>query len=215
MVLAGLFFYLAKKYAQDDTKGIQIKTESHKKDKNISTVTSDHAIETILSAPKQKNDMQKAKHLEEDDKQITMYEILTLDEAKLTTKVRKNIQPVASIRISNTITNELTPNNVILFSDIEGVDYPIRISDVKKHNDGSVTATGSYEDEGISYTTTITQSENESFITLSSAQGLYEIEAINGVGYIYRADEIRRTIQKHNFNDFIVLPIPKQPTSSR
>ena len=215
MILVGLFLYISNKSAKDNSKNMEFKTESHEKDKNVSTIKTGKTIVNILSTPMQTNDTQKAKNLEEDKKRITMYEILSLDEAKLTTKVRKNIQPVAAISIKNTIMEELTPDNVILFSDIEGVDYPIRISEINKHNDGSITATGSYEDEGITYTTTITQSKNESFITLSSAQGLYEIEASNGVGYIYRADEIRKTIQKQNFNDFIVLPIPKKPTLSR
>lgn len=138
-----------------------------------------------------------------------IYENISLDEAALKGQARKNITPIAAIRMIDHPVGTLQPNDTILIPDIEGIDYPIHITDVKKHSDGSVTTTGSYNDEGIKYTTTITRSQKESFINLSTAQGSYEIETRKGVGYIYKTQSIRRQMHNTNLNDRIVLPLPK------
>jgi hypothetical protein len=141
-----------------------------------------------------------------------MYETLSIDEAKLVTAPRKHITPIAAIRIDNDVNAGLKPHDTLLLPDINGIDYTLKVSYVQKHADGSITTTSSYVDEGIKYTTTITQSDNESFISLSSAQGLYEIETSNGVGYIYQTNDIRKQMQRPNVNDVIILPIPEKIT---
>lgn len=199
LISAGIFLYIS------EGQSIRSKKKPQQSDKNI-TISKIHQHTTkITQMPKVQVD-------EKDDREeVSMYKMISVEEAKLTTKARKNMQPVAAIQLNQSIENELVPNNTIYFSDIEGADYPIRLSEIKKNNDGSLTATGAYEDEGITYTTTITYSDNVSFITLSSSQGLYEIETSNGVGYIYRADEIRKQIKNPSPSDFILLPVPKAP----
>jgi len=142
-----------------------------------------------------------------------LYEILTVEEAKLTTKPRKNIDPIEAISLSNTNTEELKVNDTLTLPNIEGIDYTIVISSIVKNSDNSHSFTGQFKDEGISYTTTITKSTQSSYITLSTPQGIYEIETENGIGYIYKTSDIRKHLQKPNVNDVIVLPIPKKSTN--
>ncbi len=147
---------------------------------------------------------------------MPIYETISLEEAELEFKSRKNITPVAAIRINNHNIGTLQPNDPLLLPDIDGIDYLIHITNVNKNSDGSMTTTGSYSDEGIKYTTTITQSQKVSFINLSTAQGSYEIETQNGIGYIYKTESIRKQMQNTNLNDMIVLPTPtkKMPIKS-
>ena len=168
------------------------------------------AISPSIKIPTVQTTHKKDKELEDTPKETTMFEILSLAEAKLITIPRKHITPVAAIRMNNDVNTELNPNNTILLPDINGIDYTLQISHVQKNADGSVTTTSSYVDEGIKYTTTITQSDNESFISLSSAQGLYEIETSNGVGYIYQTNDIRKQMQRPNVNDVIILTVPEK-----
>jgi len=149
--------------------------------------------------------------LETANEKMYIYETLSIEEASLTTKPRKNITPVGAIRMPSNSMATLTPNDTFTLKDIEGADYTMTISGIQEHDDGSVTKTGQFTDEGIIYTTTITQAEHSSFITLSTPQGLYEIETSNEVGYIYRTDTIRKQMQNTKINDVIVLPIPKVP----
>lgn len=149
--------------------------------------------------------------VETKNEEMYIYETLSIEEASLTTKPRKNIAPVGAIRMPSNSMATLTPNDTFTLRDIEGVDYTMTISSIQEHNDGSVTKTGQFTDEGITYTTTITQAENSNFITLSTPQGLYEIETSNEVGYIYRTDTIRKQMQNTKISDVIILPIPKAP----
>jgi hypothetical protein len=149
--------------------------------------------------------------IDHSSKQLNIYEPLSLDEARLTTKARHNINPVGAIRIHSNRLNNLRYNDPFMINDIEGNDYTMTVSNIQKHSDGSVTTTGIYHDEDIRYTATITHSDQESFITLSTPQGIYEIESSNHVGYIYRSDTMRRKMQDTTISDVIVLPIPKAP----
>jgi len=134
-----------------------------------------------------------------------------MEEAQLTIKPRKYIQPVGAIHLNNTHLTSLKYNDTFVLTDIEGIDYTMTVADIQKHNDESITTTGIYHDEGITYTTTITHTDQESFITLSTPQGIYEIETKDGIGYIYRSDAIRRQMHDSTKKDVIVLPIPKAP----
>jgi hypothetical protein len=136
----------------------------------------------------------------------SMYKILSMEEAISVTKPRRNITPITAIEIE---TKQLKKNDILKLPDIEGVDYEITITSIQT-NASSITSTGSFTDEGIKYSTTITQSNNESFITLSTPKGTYEIETRNGVGYIYSTQDIRKHLQKGTKDDVIILPIPKE-----
>ena len=144
--------------------------------------------------------------------EIDIYETLSIEEAQLTTEPRKNIPPIGAIRIKSNVMDDLRQNDTFNLNDIEGIDYTMTISKIQKNSDGSITTTGEYSDEGITYTTTITQTDKVSYMTISTPQGIYEIETKNDVGYIYRTDTMRRQMQNTRKNDVIVLPIPKSPT---
>jgi hypothetical protein len=152
------------------------------------------------------------KHDTHDTKVYTMYETLTIEEASLTIKPRSYVSPISAIHIEQQPTSTQKVGDTLSFPNIEGHDYSITISSIYHNNDGSTTTTGSYQDEGIQYTTTITQTQDESYINLSTAQGLYEMESSNNVGYVYRTDAIRKSMQDPNVNDFILLPPPNSST---
>ena len=168
-------------------------------------------IQKVNTLPLPIEEKQMPKTLELKSAQSDIYEILSIEEASLTTQPRDNIVPVGAIRMPNNSMATLTYKDTFVLKDIEGIDYTMTISNIEEHNDGSVTKTGQFTDEGITYTTTITQVKNTSFITLSTPQGLYEIETNNEVGYIYRTDTMRKQMQNTKINDVIVLPIPKAP----
>jgi len=202
-----LFFLLIYVYSsgtkeiekESNTKPIQFNT---KENKTFETPTK-HSRE------KSKKSSTPKKTLLSEQKNITIYDSLSLEEAQMTTKVRKHIKPVSAIQMKPNTLKQLRIKDTIVLADIEGVDYPLTVTHIQTHSDGSVTTTGSYVDEGISYTTTMTQSDHESFISLATAQGLYEIETNNGVGYVYKTSDIRKQMQQSTANDVIILPIPQ------
>lgn len=169
-------------------------------------------LKKVLTTPAvQREKTHKIQAEQKKEEPMHIYKILSIEEAKLTTKPRKNITPVGAIRMPNNNMKTLHTQDTFILTDIEGIDYTMKISNIQKNNDGSITSTGQFSDEGITYTTTITQVENESYISLSTPQGLYEIETSNEVGYIYRTDTMRKQMQNTKISDVIVLPIPKAP----
>lgn len=206
LTLLGLLFY---------TTQSKENTLTHKDKKNrISKKTIQHASQDKIKSKPIKKESYKRKDIENqkeekeqrETKKIMMYETLSSDEASLRSKPRQAIAHVSAIAIQR---QTLQVKDSLIFPNIEGFDYNIKISHVMHNNDGSTSTTGAYVDEGITYTTTITQSDTESFISLATAQGLYEIEASNGVGYIYRTDAIRQHLQSKPLNDTIILPLLK------
>lgn len=141
---------------------------------------------------------------------VTMHTIISMEEARSQTSPRKNITPVAAIEMQTEQLEKLKVNDTLKLPDIDGFDYSIKITSVQSNNDGSISITGAYRDEGINYTTTITQSEQETFINLPTPRGSYEIETSHGVGYIYATKDIRKQLQRRHTNDVIIRPIPKR-----
>jgi len=179
--------------------------------KYIPLVTSPDEVIPVKSKPDKPKKEKTVKTVKRSSQDKFIYETITIEEAELKVQARKNITPIAAIEMRDYSIGTLQPDDTLLMPDIEGIDYTIKVTNVVKNSDGSITATGSYSDEGIRYTTTITRSQKVSFINLSTAQGSYEIETRNGVGYIYKTQSIRKQMQDTHLDDRIVLPLPKKP----
>ena len=212
VLLLGLGLFYTQPQEQK-TKKIQIKKEvlvmPNQGQKKENATSEMRTKKTIKPTIKQKTVSTSPKKQEVSHTHTLLYEPLSIEEAKLSTPPRKHITPIGAIRIKQTM-SQLQPNDTLTLSDVEGSDYTLTIQSIYKNNDGSTSTTANYADEGITYTTTITQSEKSSFITLSTANGLYEIETDKETGYIYRTDTIRKQLQSRTPNDVIILPIPKE-----
>jgi hypothetical protein len=138
-------------------------------------------------------------------KTLEIYEVISMLEASMGYKPRPFIKPTTAIRMNR---DNLEVGDTLILPDLEGTDYTVIISAISTNNDGSKSITGSYSDEGISYTTTMTQSSTVSFVTLATAQGSYEIATYNGIGYVYRTQDIRKHLQPSPKNDGIILDLP-------
>jgi uncharacterized protein YxeA len=140
----------------------------------------------------------------------TLYETISSDEARVTTKPRKNVPHVSAIKLNSSL-DKLNQGDNIQLPDIEGVDYDIIVTHIQDHNDGSKSVTGNFSDEDITYTATITTSQKSIYITLSTPNGTYEIEGNNNIGYIYRSDTIKKHLFSPRKTDVVILPITTAP----
>ena len=144
-----------------------------------------------------------------------LYNTLPLDEARLSTKEKRHIKPVSAISLNTDTFTSMQKGDTLTLPDIEGLDYTLTVIDVQTYENGATSTTAKYEDEGVTYTTTITHSTDETFITLATAQGLYEIETEAGTGYVYNSSDIRKQLQRSHGNDVVILPIPKKPITKK
>jgi len=139
-----------------------------------------------------------------------LYETLPLEEADIISKEKRHIKPVTAITLNTDTFSSLQTGDTLTLPDIDGIDYTLTVVDVQTYDNGATSTTAKYEDEGVTYTSTITHSANETFITLATAQGMYEIEAEQGTGYVYDSSHIRKQMQRPDKSDVIVLPVPKR-----
>jgi hypothetical protein len=138
-----------------------------------------------------------------------LFQLLSLEEAKLDHPPRKHITPIAAISLTNLSFASLKPKESLLLPDIDGNDYKITIRTVK-HSSTITSIYAQYNDEGISYATTITQGDKTGYISLSTPEGSYEIETENGIGYLYKTQEIRKHLHTSHKNDMILFPLPSK-----
>jgi len=139
-----------------------------------------------------------------------LYKTLSIEEAQLSTKQKRGVKALSAFRLNTDIFTNIKKGDTVTIPDIEGLDYTLVIKDVQTYKNGSTSTTAQYEDEGVLYTTTITHSLRETFITLATPKGVYEMETERAIGYVYKSSDIRKKFQKSNINDAIVLPIPKR-----
>ena len=219
LLFGTIVFYKSKSQTQKAVLNQDI-LRKKSQDNNLSIIKKE--IEKNSSQPFNKNKIKINKHIpkqekttqeEPKQKETTLLKALSMDEAILTTQARKNIKPISAIRIVNNGLSTLHKEDTLLLPNIDGNDYKITIVHTQKNRNGSSSLTGKLEDENIGYTTTITQSEQSTFVTLSTPQGLYEIETQNGVGYVYDTKDIRKQLHRNHESDVIMLPIPNINTS--
>ena len=144
-----------------------------------------------------------------------LYKTLSLEEAQLSTKQKRHINPLSAITLNTDAFTNMQKGDILTLPNIEGLDYTLTVIDTQTYDNGATSTTAQYEDEGVTYTTTITHSKDETFITLSTAQGLYEIETEAGTGYVYNSSDIRKKLQKPHGNDVVILPIPQKPVTKK
>jgi hypothetical protein len=63
-------------------------------------------------------------------------------------------------------------------------------SDKIIHKDGSTSITGNLINSNKKYSVVLTQGKNSSFGSLTTPEGTYEIEVLNGKGYVYSVNDI-------------------------
>ena len=137
----------------------------------------------------------------------TLFKTLSLEEANILSKEKREIEPVGAIRLNEDVFHALKKGDSLTLTDIDGLDYTLEVIDIQTHEDGSSSTTANYKDEGVTYTTTITHSANESFITLATAEGMYEIEVEQDIGYVYNSSHIRKHMQTSHTSDVTILTI--------
>ncbi len=148
------------------------------------------------------------KNISNNNEAISFYQLINIEETSFVSQNYKEVPPIAAIQLEASL-QKLKNGDTLILPDIEGDDYILHIVDHDVNPNHSISATASFQDEGITYTTTITQSDKSTYITLSTPQGIYEIETKGNTGYIYKSSDIKKALQTSQESDVIIVPIPK------
>ena len=113
------------------------------------------------------------------------------------------VKPLSTIAFDTTILKNLEPNDEIVLPPIEGQSYTLRITKKRVHNNGNIILKASLQNNSEEYTTTITHGKKLSYATISTPEGIYQIEAMAGEGYLYAVRDIDHALVNYNQSDMI------------
>lgn len=214
LLLVLLLKYGIEMQAHEDTGHTESTNPHIKRQQSMKKVS---APATLHTAPEKTEDRPSARISEKNsNKKDTssahlLYTTVSPQEALLHTPQKRDIEPVAAIALNTELFGKVRKGDILSLPDIEGLDYTLTVVGMQTFKNGATSLRAQYQDEGVTYTTTITHSDKETFITLSTSQGLYEIEAETDTGYIYRSSDISKELQKSHKDDVTILPVPKKP----
>ena len=120
---------------------------------------------------------------------------LTLDE-RVTVKQPITFHPES--------VEQVTVGTQVQFSLPEGDHFSATVEKVKISNNGNRSWSGHLDGFGKSYPVVFTSGNNSGFATITTPNGSYSIESINGSGWIYKNPMVRH-LTKPGVNDFLLI----------
>ncbi|CAA6806880.1 MAG: Unknown protein [uncultured Sulfurovum sp.] len=104
---------------------------------------------------------------------------------------KKLVAPVLGIKITENSIAKLSVGDVIKLPALGQVQYEAEITKVLTHKNGSTSATGNLiGDQNEKHSIILTEGKSTSYASISTPEGAFEIETIDGVGYVYSVKDI-------------------------
>ena len=175
---------------QEEKHTIQVKNSSNTTpittiEEQIKTVTPNNSHFDMQETGEETTDI-----IEESVSTISPFTEESIDDMKLETQPLQGIDPIAAISMEkNSITHSKIGDTILLPS-IEGSNYEMIVKDKSTSATGNVSIHGDYMENGITYHSILTEGKGASFISMTTPTGTYEINLIQGKGYIYASSEI-------------------------
>ncbi len=116
---------------------------------------------------------------------------------------KDGIEPLSAIEIKKDSISKVKIGDTITLPFVDDAKYRAKISDKIIHKDGSTSITGNLINRDKKYSVVLTQGKNSSFGSLTTPEGTYEIEVLNGKGYVYSVNDIDKKRIDYSKEDVI------------
>ena len=134
------------------------------------------------------------------------FEDVDMDEMKTILVPKKGVEPRGAFRLPSGTIKNLKVGDAVTLPEIDGQQYIVHVIRREVNSNQSVTIKASIEGESSRYYSLMTEGEKTSFITVTLPEGVYEMETVNGDGYVYNANDIRKAWIDPSKTDGIVVP---------
>ncbi len=118
---------------------------------------------------------------------------------------KNGVDPLSAIEINKNSISKVKVGDVIVLPFVDAAKYKAKISEKIVHNDGSTSIVGDLVNTDKQYSIVLTEGKHSSFGSLRTPEGAYEIEVVNGKGYIYSVNEIDNKYIDYNKADVIEI----------
>lgn len=137
--------------------------------------------EKILDKPKEIKETKVENVYQEIDKEALLKEM----------PHKKLVAPILAIEVEENNIAKLSVGDIIKLPLVGQVEYEAIISKKVQHKNGSTSVTGNLVgDQNEKHAVILTEGKSTSYASISTPEGAFEIETINGVGYVYSVKDI-------------------------
>ncbi len=133
-----------------------------------------------------------------------IFEELDIDDVPIDIKPIENVKPIAALHMKKDTIKEIEIGDTILLPSIEGNVYELTITNKTVSARGNISIDGEFSENGIRYSSILTEGSSTAFISMNTPEGTYEIEVFNGIGYIYISSDIEKEKIDHSQSDAIL-----------
>jgi len=137
----------------------------------------------------------------------TVFEEVDIDFVALNLKKITDVEPIAAIRMQKEKIKNIKVGESILLPVIDNNEYTIKVIHHHISERGNVSIDGSFQENGITYHAILTEGKASAYITMNTPSGSYEVEVLDGLGFIYSSSDIEQ--EKIDYTQSDTLQTPK------
>ena len=120
----------------------------------------------------------------------SIFEELDMDSVRLNMEPIEGVEPISALRMKKNTIKEIELGDTIFLPSIEGSTYELTITHKDISPRGNISIDGSFSENGVKYTTILTEGSKAAFISMNTPEGTYEVELLDGIGYVYANSDI-------------------------
>ena len=122
-----------------------------------------------------------------------IFEELDIDSVQLDRVPIEGVKPISALRMKQGTIKEIEVSDTILLPNIDGTVYELTITGKDISPRGNVSVDGSFSENGVNYSAILTEGSNAAFISMNTPEGTYEVELLDGIGFVYNSSDIDNT----------------------
>ena len=198
LLLVLYVMYSNKNSSVNSTTDFNIKQKINKIDtspENSTSVT--HTIDKKITYQRQEENYHK-------NKSYTIFEEIDIDSVRLELEPIAGVEPIAAFRMKQNTIKEIALGDTILLPSIDGNSYELAITHKEASPRGNVSIDGGFTEDGIHYSAILTEGSHAAFISMHTPEGTFEIELLNGIGYVYKSNDINQVKIDYGKSDEII-----------
>jgi len=136
-------------------------------------------------------------------KTITPFNEEDIDETKLIMETISGVEPISAIRINKELIKTVNIGDILVLPELDGVSYELEITHRTVSANGNISLNGTFSENGIPYHSIITEGGKSTLMSFSTPTGSYEVELLDGLGYIYLNADIENEKIDYTKSDVI------------
>jgi len=171
-------------------------------DNNDTYITSVIADSKVLSRKVRKK---KIENISLHEQNNAIFKEIDIDTIRSILSPIKGVEPLLALRMKQHTLKEMVLGNTLVLPNINGVSYTLDITHKEVSSRGNTSIDGHFTENGVKYTAVLTEGDKATFISMSTPEGTYEIELLNGIGYAYSVNDIENEKIDYDKSDELAI----------